>query len=604
MYISIRHKIAATLFVSVFLLTLLMNVFGQFLNYREFREHIRGDAETSVRLAIGQANRWFADNMTAANLLGFQAEKFAETEAAGVLEEALMSAADQIGLSSVYLGMDDGRFAAREPEADITAANFKESEWFREAKKERKLFFISPTASQRDGKYFLTFGAPIFGAQRLFVKGAVGFDVPLADLKNAVGGIFVSEVGGVEVFPINEGRYVIFVRPQQMPEADFTLFKDRIQEGLPKVGTMIPVHKDQYLFIHEPIPDTPLVIFYPISIAELARPLIKRALVVTGITTLGLFIVFQLVLMLMGRFVNRIQLLKEKAQDIAEGEFKTRVEKSAEDEIGDLGDSFNQMAEALVHYMAELKETTRTKERLNREMELAAEIQKNALPDAIPVIDGVDINACSLPAYEVGGDYYDFIFPENGKVGFVVADAAGKGFPGTLFMTNSRSVFRVISTDEKSPEKLLNKMNDFIATNSTSGMFITVLYCIYEIKTKKMTMSNAGHYPPLIYRAKENRFISLKSGGMPIGILPGQVYETEEVQLISGDVLVLFTDGAVESMNPEKEMFELGRMEQVLRENISLPSAEISRKMAKAIKDFSKTDQPFDDTTLVVMKIL
>lgn len=604
MYISIRHKIAATLFVSVFVLTLLMNVLGQFLNYREFREHIRSDAEVSVRLAIGQANRWFADNMTAANLLGFQAEKFAETEAGGALEEALMNAADQIGLSSVYGGMDDGRFASRNLESDMTAANFKESEWYHEAKNQRKAFFISPTASQRDGKYFLTFGAPVFGAQRLFVKGAVGFDVPLGDLKNAVGGIFVSEVGGVEVFPIQDSRYVIFVRPQAMTDAEFILFKDQIQEALPEPGSILPVQKGQYLSIFDHIPDTPLVIFYPISMADLARPLIKRSLVVTGITTLGLFVVFQLVLMLMGRFVSRIQALKIKAQDISEGDFKTRVETIAEDEIGDLGDSFNQMAEALVNYMEKLKETTRVKERLNREMELAAEIQKNALPKALPIIEGVDVSASTLPAYEVGGDYYDFLYPEMGKVGFVIADAAGKGFPGTLFMTNSRSVFRVISTDEKSPEKLLNKMNDFIATNSTSGMFITVLYCIYEIKTKKMTMSNAGHYPPLIYRVKEDRFISLKSGGLPVGIMPGQAYEAEEIQLASGDILTLFTDGAVESMNPEREMFELQRMEQVIRENASSSAERISQKMAKAIKDFSKTDQPFDDTTLLVMKIL
>ncbi|GEM_PF-3065816 len=603
MYISIRHKIAATLFVSVFVLTLLMNVLGQYLNYREFKEHVRSDAEAFVTIAIGQANRWFQDNITAANLLGFQAEKFAETEAGGVLEESLLGAAKQIGLPSVYLGTDDGRFVSRAPLAKLTAENYKESEWYRTAKNERKTFFSGPSSS-KDGQYYLTFGTPIFGAQRLFVKGAVGFDVPLGDLKNAVGSIFISEVSGIEAFPIRDGKYVIFVKSKSMLDADLILFKDRIQEGLPEPGSVLTVQNHQYLSIFSAIPDTPLVIFYPVSVAELLRPLIQRALVVTGATTLGLFVIFQIVMMLMGRFVNRIQRLKEKAQDIAEGEFKTRVQKGADDEIGDLGDSFNLMAEALVRYVAELKETTRAKERLNREMELAAEIQKNALPEVIPVIDGVDINASTFPAYEVGGDYYDFIFPENGKVGFVVADAAGKGFPGTLFMTNSRSVFRVISTDEKSPEKLLNKMNDFIATNSTSGMFITVLYCIYEIKTKKMTMSNAGHYPPLIYRAKEDLFISLKSGGMPIGIMPGQVYETEEIQLISGDILALFTDGAVESMNPEKEMFELKRMEQVLRENVSKPSDEISREMAKAIKDFSKTDQPFDDTTLVVMKIL
>ncbi len=602
MYISIRHKIAASLFASVFVLTLLINLFDQYLTYREFKEHIRGDAEASVTLAISQANRWFQDHMTAANLLGLQVEKFAEAQAE--LEEAFRSAAEQIGISTAYLGMDDGRFLSKSPEIHVKNTDYKESGWYQEAKRQKRTFFIGPYLSKATGKYTLTFGAPIYDTNRLFVKGAVGTDIPLTDLKKAVSGMFISEVSGLEVFPIKDGKYLIFVRSKGMPEADFILFKDRIQEGLPAAGSVSRVQKDQYLSIYGGIPETPLVVYYPVSLSRLIQPVIQRALVVTAVTTLGLFIVFQLVLMLMGRFVTRIEDLKDKAQDIAGGDFKARALKSAEDEIGDLADSFNQMASSLVRYMEELKETTRTKERLNREMELAAEIQKKALPESIPVIEGVDVAANSFPAYEVGGDYYDFMFPEKGKVGFVIADAAGKGFPGTLFMTNSRSVFRVISSDEKAPEKLLNKMNEFIATNSTSGMFITVLYCVYEISTKKLTCANAGHYAPLIYRKKEDRFVPVKAGGLPVGIVPGQDYEAEVVQLESGDILTLFTDGVVETMNPKKEMFEVSRTMQLIRDHAAESSKGISEKLGLAIKEFAQTDEPFDDMTLMVMKIL
>ena len=603
MYISIRHKIAAALFVSVFILTLLINLFDQFLTYKEFKEHIRTDAEASVLLAISQANRWFQDNMTAANLLGLEAEKFTDSEEAR--EGALAGAADRMGLPSAYLGTDEGYFFSKNLVMSASKNDFKESQWYKEAKIQKKTFFIGPVLSKNDGKYTLTFGAPIFGPNRLFVKGAVGMDVPLGDLKKALSGIFISEVGGLEVFPIQEGKYVIFVKSKGMPEADFILFKDKIQEGLPPAGSVSRVQKDQYLSIYDRIPDTPLVVYYPVSLSRLIQPVIRRTLVVTGATTLGLFIVFQLVLMLMGRFVTRIEDLKEKAQEIAEGNFKTRAEKSSEDEIGDLADSFNQMASSLVRYMAELKESTRSKERLNREMELAAEIQKNALPESIPVIEGVDVAANSFPAYEVGGDYYDILFPERGKVGFVVADAAGKGFPGTLFMTNSRSVFRVISTDEKAPEKLLNKMNDFIATNSSSsGMFITVLYCIFEIRTKKLICANAGHYAPLIYRKSQDHFVAMKMGGLPVGIVPGEKYEAEEVQLESGDVLALFTDGIVESMNAQHEMFEIRRAMEVMRAHAADSAKVISEKMSQAIKHFAQSKEPFDDMTLLVMKIL
>ena len=210
----------------------------------------------------------------------------------------------------------------------------------------------------------------------------------------------------------------------------------------------------------------------------------------------------------------------------------------------------------------------------------------------------------SRPAQEVGGDYYDFMYPSKDKIGFVVADAAGKGFPGTIFMTNSRSVFRVIAVDEKSPEGLLNKMNNFLAANSgESGMFITLLYCIYDVPAKELIYANGGHYAPLLFRSQNSSFLHLNSSGIPIGIVADQAYEAGKISLQSGDILVLYTDGVIEAVNSKKEMFGLDYLKQLVEQNAGQTAAALTKKIEQELRTFSEDLSQFDDITLMVMKV-
>ena len=218
---------------------------------------------------------------------------------------------------------------------------------------------------------------------------------------------------------------------------------------------------------------------------------------------------------------------------------------------------------------------------------------------------GLEIAADSMPAATVGGDYFDFMLGETGKIGFVVADAAGKGFPGSLFMTNSRSIFRVISAQDTTPSIALKRTNDFISAEASSadGLFITFLYSIYEKDTKKLTYSNAGHYPPLVYSPLLNQFKSLNVGGVPLGVYPHQEFPQETVQLTPDDVVVMYTDGVLEASDKSGRMFGLNRLMSLIQREAGKTAVEILQTIEEDVSVFAAGQPLFDDMTLIVFKV-
>ena len=290
---------------------------------------------------------------------------------------------------------------------------------------------------------------------------------------------------------------------------------------------------------------------------------------------------------------------------VSKGDMDYHLQNIPQLEFDKIVNIFNRMTASLKKIMHDFAENVKQTERLDREMELAADIQKMALPAFPPLQEYVDIAARSLPAKEVGGDYFDFLIADKGKIGFVIADAAGKGFPGSLYMTNSRSVFRVVSTEEKMPQEVLRRTNNFISNeaSATRGMFITFLYSVYEKETKKFTYSNAGHYPPLVFNARERKFRSLDCGGIPLGLYPEQSYPQETVQLETGDTVVMYTDGLIEALNGDGDMFGLPRLMEIIEKKSAHGASAMLHEIENEMNRFVGVTPPFDDMTLVVFKV-
>lgn len=245
--------------------------------------------------------------------------------------------------------------------------------------------------------------------------------------------------------------------------------------------------------------------------------------------------------------------------------------------------------------------------RKNAELQIAAEIQKNFLPEHIPRTEGFDIAAKSIPAKEVGGDFFDVIPLEvmpisSSRTGIMIADVSGKGVPAALFMALSRIVVRVTAMWFKKPAEVISFANPIIAENSKTGMFVTLFYGVIDKETHTLTYVNAGHNPPLVLRKKTGKIEELELTGMAVGAMEDAEYTEAEVPLTPGDVMVLYTDGITEAVNDREEMFDLPRLIEVIRNNSSSSSKEIADEIIRSVFSFSGTQPQFDDITLMVVK--
>ncbi len=241
-------------------------------------------------------------------------------------------------------------------------------------------------------------------------------------------------------------------------------------------------------------------------------------------------------------------------------------------------------------------------ERKKAEMQIAHEIQTGFLPTDLPTIRGVDLAAASVPAREVGGDFYDFVKGSNGDTAFVVADVSGKGVPAALFMVLSRTIVRANATLHQDAQTAIQDANAMIANDSESGMFVTLLYGALNPETMTLTYVNAGHNPPVLFR-KDGSQEHLNGTGIALGAMDESEYEEATVGLAPGDVLVCYTDGVTEAINCGEEQFGEARLAQTVQGCKERPPEEIITTIMEAVNGFCGDEPQFDDMTLVVLKV-
>ncbi len=274
-----------------------------------------------------------------------------------------------------------------------------------------------------------------------------------------------------------------------------------------------------------------------------------------------------------------------------------------------LYDSQGEIAGAIetVRDITERREMEQRLARSNAELQIAAEIQKSFLPEAIPQIPGIDIAARNVMAKEVGGDFFDVIPYEvmaldKGTHGLLVADVSGKGVPAALFMALSRIVVRVNALWHHDPAKVIYHSNNAITQDSKAGMFVTLFFGMLNEKNRSLTYVNAGHNPPLLFRSHDRTIEKLPPTGICLGVLENQEYESRSVKIEKDDVLVMYTDGVTEAINTQEEMFGENRLIEIIRNNTHLPAQMILERILSDVEKFAKDMPQFDDITLFVVK--
>jgi serine phosphatase RsbU (regulator of sigma subunit) len=252
---------------------------------------------------------------------------------------------------------------------------------------------------------------------------------------------------------------------------------------------------------------------------------------------------------------------------------------------------------------ATLLEERIERERLEHELELATEIQQRFQPSAPPKIDGYEFQGISFSCYEIGGDYYDFIPRHDGRMLIALGDVSGKGTAAALLMSSVHAAIHAQVATENTLPNAISNVNQYLAENTPANRFVTLFSAELDPVSGRMQYINAGHNPPLIGRS-DGSVAQLASGGFPLGIMPGAEFEVGETVLHPGEVLVVYSDGVSEAVNPAGEEFGMDRLTEVVRRNLHASAAGFRDKVESALSAFTQTAPANDDITLVIVKRL
>jgi sigma-B regulation protein RsbU (phosphoserine phosphatase) len=327
------------------------------------------------------------------------------------------------------------------------------------------------------------------------------------------------------------------------------------------------------------------------------------------VRTIFAFLFFLLLLVViflswtLARIITRpVDALKDGAAALGAGNLSYRVDLKTGDEFEDLAVSFNTMASDLLISIDNLRRTTAEKERYTKELEIAKEIQDTFLPETTPDIPGIGIAAVTIPAMEIGGDFYDFIPAGDNRWGIAMADVSGKGISAALFMALSRTLLHVSGMTGTDPSAAIRQANRWIYEDGRSSMFVTVFYGVLDPGGRCFSYVNAGHNPPLLVRDDGVQELS-GSRGIALGVVPDVAIAHTIQDLRHGDLLVLYTDGVTEAFNSANEAFGEERLREFVRTNRVKPARDVLESLVAEIRVFTGSAPQSDDITLVVVKV-
>jgi sigma-B regulation protein RsbU (phosphoserine phosphatase) len=253
-----------------------------------------------------------------------------------------------------------------------------------------------------------------------------------------------------------------------------------------------------------------------------------------------------------------------------------------------------------------LTEELREQDRLKKELEVARRIQLSTLPQNDPEVAGLDVSGVSIPAFEVGGDYYDYLDFTDGRFGVVIGDVSGKGTSAALYMSQLKGILKTASRYHRSIKDLLIEVNSITYKNIEAQAYITLMCAAFDIETRQLSLAKAGHLPLIHYSAGDRRCRQLIPKGIGIGLEQGEIFkaELEETRLGfgAGDVFVFYTDGVIEARNPDGEEFETEPLLNLIQQNGWASAAELRDRIISQVREFAGEASQRDDMTLVVVK--
>ncbi len=330
------------------------------------------------------------------------------------------------------------------------------------------------------------------------------------------------------------------------------------------------------------------------SLREIQRASVRNL----GLGLMVIALAFVGIIPISHRMTQHLATLTDGVHQLAGGDFKTRVPVRSKDEFGTLAGAFNQMAEDLERHEALVVE----QERLRKELELSRLIQTEMLPRGSLRLAAAEITGVSIPAREVGGDFFNYFVLPDGRLALLVGDVSGKGVSAALLMANIQATLRARLPHETNLAALADRLDREMDQNTPGGVYLTLFLGILESDGRLLRYVNAGHNPQFVLHGT-SAISPLASTGMPIALYAGHGYNEARVELESGDLLFFYTDGLVETENERKEMFGAERLEALLERERAEGIDAILLRVEEHVKTFRGAAEPFDDATMMALRI-
>lgn len=459
----------------------------------------------------------------------------------------------------------------------------------------------------------ISYCTPVFDSTSVFV-GAITLDLSLKQLSEAL--YNVRPYPNAYCILIGEGGKYL-VHPDSDKLMTHSIYSDAEELAVPelvKLGESMEKQErgEQELFLngqhyyvfYRPVPTTGwnIAIFCPESDIYGGYDRLQRKILWSLLA--GLALVFLLSVLLIRHQLAPLAKLAEEADYIASGNFDRPMPvRKRNDEIGVLSQSFVHMQSSLVRHIQELTESTASRERMERELQIARNIQMGMVPHDFNLGKKVDLYASMVPAREVGGDLYD-CFVQDDKLYLCIGDVSGKGVPASLFMSVARAMFRVVARQGLAPAEIARRINDTVSEKNDQMIFVTMFLAAVDLKTGVMEYCNCGHNAPVLFPGpdKAPAFLDCLSN-TALGIESGFDYEGQRVDDMRGKILFLYTDGLNEAENADHEQFGNDRMLACLGDGPFLDARSLIDRLSEAVASHVAGAEASDDLTMLCLRI-
>ena len=500
--------------------------------------------------------------------------------------------------------------------------DYRTHDWYQIPKVLGRAVWSEPYYGESGHAIMTTYSVPFYrhkGGQRQFA-GIVSVDLSLNWLRNVVSSLKIGKTSYAFLITRN-GTFV--THPDFnliMNETIFSIAEAGKDPAIREIGRhMIAGEKGFTAFtsltdkqrcwmVYTPLPANgwSLGVIFPQHEFMAGIHSLTKNMLLLGIG--GFFLIMMVILSIAAQITKPLRSLAHSADQIATGNLETAIQiPKSLDEVGRLALSFAGMQQSLKKYIKNLTATTAAKERIESELNIANEIQMGILPKIFPPFPNrpeFDLYATIKPAREVGGDLYDFFMIDDQHLCFTVGDVSGKGVPAALFMAITQTLIK--TRISLSSATTLNQVNNDLARDNPSLMFVTLFLGILNIVTGELEYCNAGHNPPYrIIPGDPDQVEALTTtDGIALGVMEDFTFTAHRVRLYPGETLFIFTDGVTEAMNSKTELFAEVRLELTLSDIVREPVNIITERVSREIENFTAGALQTDDITILTIRYL